>query len=98
MKTHRVESAERDYRSLAWSFWFGGSKGDDQIEMHSGFRVVRARVSHQCANWRPDGNPGKHFIASGERCIVESAKYEGKFCRCYTCLPCLDRWAKEIGE
>lgn len=36
-------------------------------------------------------------LQPGDMAIRDSAKVDGTMGVCYTCLPCLDEWAKEIG-
>ena len=54
-------------------------------------RVVKTAKPHQCVNAED-----VHDLPAGSWAVADTAKVDGSVGTCYTCLPCLDKWAKEI--
>ena len=105
--------SESQILKLFWSVWewmYGGGKGDMQVECHK-VSVVRIRVPQMCMAYC---HSGAHFwrgkvseaefrrrrtMPKGTMMVREAAKVDGDFRSCYTCVPCLERAAKEsAGE
>ena len=65
--------------------------GDRDIDIECRMvRLVVTKAIHECT-----GIPGlsdRHDIPVGSTVRRESAKVEGRFGTCYTCLPCMDRF------
>lgn len=88
-----IAAERRRYLSLAGTFW--GGYGDADVEIYRK-AFVKTKTAHQCANYRREDQP--HDIPAGSPAVRESGKVDGQMRSCYTCLPCLDAWAREIGE
>ena len=68
---------------------FEGDEGE--MAMRSA-RLLTTRKPHLCSVWS-----SQHENPSGTKARLETALVDGSFWgRYYACLPCLDRWAKEI--
>jgi hypothetical protein len=83
------ERSERDYLEFNP---FDEGKGDYSIECRK-VQIVTTRKVHDCmASYLLQDNPRckGHVIKPGSRAYKESAKVEGQFATCYSCLPCLD--------
>lgn len=91
MRFLSTENSDR-YLHLADSYW--GECRDVTIEIRR-VKVVKTRRAHTCM---ANSKPQIHQIPIGELAVRDSAKVEGRMGVTYTCLPCLDEWAKEIGE
>lgn len=78
---------------LQWhdSMWIGGDKGGYEIKCRS-VRLVKTRKPHLCAACC-DFKGMMH--GAGTSMVADHALVEGKFGTCYTCLPCIEAWAKE---
>jgi hypothetical protein len=84
------EQKKSRYISLAGCFW----DGSDDVQLYS-TEVVRTRKMHSCPG---NCNGETHPIPIGSYAVRETARCDGKMASAYTCLGCLDRWAKEIGD
>lgn len=84
-----TEAQEKRYLDLNDSYY--GGPDDGVIEFRR-VRIGKTRKPHEC-----HGNgPGEaHEIPVGSTVVMDTAKYDGSVGTDYTCLPCLDRWAKE---
>lgn len=59
-------------------------------------KIVRVRYAHACwMGMSPDSKP--HKIKKGQRARYEHALVDGSWCGYWVCLPCIDRWLKEVG-
>jgi hypothetical protein len=76
---------------LRWheAFWDGA--GDATVECRS-VKLVITRKPHLCAGC--NHFKGKEHPA-GTRMVMDRAKVDGDFGTAYTCLPCIEAWAKE---
>ncbi len=76
---------------LRWHESFWDEPSDATVECRS-VKIVVTRKPHTCAACN-------HFKGvehpAGTRMIVDHAKVDGEFGTCYTCLPCVEAWAKE---
>lgn len=82
---------QAEYVDLNFSFWDGPDDGEIVCRK---VKIVKARKQHPCAYFGPAIGP-QHFIEPGEYYAQDSARYDGAFGTCRTCLKCLDRWRKE---
>jgi hypothetical protein len=82
------ERSERDYLEFNP---FDEGKGDYSIECRK-VKIVTTRKEHPCmASYLVSDDRMKgHAIVTHTRAYKESAKVEGQFATCYSCLPCLD--------
>lgn len=83
-----MERADLDYTV------FNPFEGDRDVDIQCRkVAIVTTRKPHECmaAYLIGDG----HVIPVGNRAQKESAKVEGKFGSCYSCLKCLDVLMKE---
>lgn len=80
---------ESRYLHLADSYW--GECRDVRIEIRR-VSIVKTRKPHRCM-----ATDEMHAIEPGSAAVRDSAKVLGKMGVAYTCLPCLDKWATEIG-
>lgn len=72
---------------------FDEGKGDCSIECRK-VQIVTTRKPHPCmASYLLFDDEAKkgHEITTSSRAYKESAKVEGQFATCYSCLPCLDK-------
>jgi len=53
-------------------------------------KVIKTRKPCKCAM-------GGHGIKVGSKARYESVMISGGWCRSYACIPCMDKWFKEIG-
>ena len=58
-------------------------------------KLVRVRREHDCMCFAYVGEK-PHKIQIGEMARLDSAMVDGEWGRCYSCLPCLDKWLKEL--
>ena len=85
------ETAKDRYIWLAQDFWSGDR--DTDIRLQRWF-VSRTRKPHDC----PGNCAGElHPIPVGDFAVRETAIVDDHMRSTYTCLLCLDRWAKEVG-
>ena len=69
---------------------FDEGKGDCHIECRK-VQIVTIRKEQPCmASYLVPPSYDPHVISANSRAYKESAKVEGKFGTCYSCLPCLD--------
>ena len=81
-------TATTKYRADIEYTTFNPFEGDRDVDIQCRkVRVVTTRKPHDCmaAYLIGDG----HVIPIGDRAVKESAKVEGKFGSCYSCLKCL---------
>jgi hypothetical protein len=84
------EEMKHRYIWLAQDFW--GGDMDSDIRLQRWF-ISKTRKPHDC----PGNCAGElHPIPVGSLVVRETAVVDGKMRTAYTCLPCLDRWAREI--
>lgn len=87
-----TDEQKRWYLWLNESYW--GGAGDAEIAFRR-VRIGKTRLPHNC----PGNAKGElHPIPVGSLAVIDTAKCDGHVGTCYTCLPCLRRWAMEIGE
>jgi hypothetical protein len=67
----------------------GFYNGDEDIENHVE-KVVKCRKPHQCSTCNTQ-------IQVGDYALLESGFMDGEPVRCYTCIPCIDKWLDEIN-
>ncbi len=53
-------------------------------------KLVKVRKPHECLGER------EHTINNGEMARCESAIVDEKWASFYVCIPCMDKWIKEI--
>jgi hypothetical protein len=70
---------------------FDEGKGDCSIECRK-VLIITIRKPQTCiaSYLLLDDSKKGHVIEAGSRVYKESAKVEGQFATCYSCLPCLD--------
>lgn len=67
------------------------SDGDADVRQYSR-RVVRTRSVHSCPGFFLEA---LHNIPAGTLAVVERAIVDGKWCSCWTCADCINRWKRE---
>ena len=82
--------ADKWYLRWYCDFW----PMEEGIEFESKPKIVTTKVPHFCAAC--NDFKGKEHSA-GTRMIRETAKVDGRFSSAYTCLPCIEAWAKVCG-
>jgi hypothetical protein len=66
--------------------------GDDGDEVRCYQKqIVKTRKEHPCMNLDT-----AHPIPVGSRAVRESAIVDGSRCSSYTCLPCIEKWLRQI--
>lgn len=89
-----IPAPETPARSDRFYFsWYDGMfhPGEAEIECQR-ICIVVTRHSQWCAACN-DFKGGYH--PAGARMMRDSAKVDGQFGTAYTCLPCIEAWAKE---
>jgi hypothetical protein len=89
VRRHEQKHADDFYLAIDW---FGP---DESTKECMKVRVIVTRKEHRCAFADIDG--ASHQIPKGTKALKESGKVDGHFGSCYSCLKCLDRWAKKTG-
>lgn len=84
-KTQRADSEYLDFNP------FDEGKGDCSVECRR-VKIVTTRKEHPCmaSYLTPNDKKKGHAISARSRAYKESAKVDGQFATCYSCLPCLD--------
>lgn len=60
-------------------------------------KIVTCRKEHECyGSYFPDWKGKIHKIKVGDRARFDHALVEGKWCGYYLCIPCLNKWIKEM--
>ena len=88
-QTFPVSRSDADYLDFNP---FDEGKGDDCIEYRR-VQIATIRKPQTCmaSYLLPDESKKGHVIDVGSRVYKESAKVEGQFATCYSCLSCLDK-------